>query len=215
MNTQNKMMSPIRLATAAAALTALAACGPANRSFDTVKAPVVTSSQLAYDVPVAGGSIDARALNGWLASIRLGYGDRVSIDDPNGYGSAERRVAIADVVGRYGLLLEGTTPITTGSVPGGAVRVVVTRSSARVGNCPDWDRISQPELEASTMSNFGCATESNLAAMIADPNDLVTGKPYAGSSANTAVKAVDSWRKAEPTSTLWQTTVKTEMKGSN
>lgn len=199
MNTQEKIMNRICLATATAALAALAACGPANRSFDTVKAPVVTSSQMAYDVPSAGSSIDARALNGWLASIRLGYGDRVSIDDPNGYGSAERRAAIAEAVGRHGLLLDGTTPITMGNVPSGSVRVVVTRSRARVNNCPDWERISQPELEASTMSNFGCATESNLAAMIADPNDLVTGKPYAGSDANTAVKAVDTWRKAQPT----------------
>lgn len=188
-----------RFASMAVALAALAACGPANRSFDTVKAPVVSSSQMSYDLAGAGTSIDVKALDAWFSSIRLSYGDRVTVDDPSGYDAAGRRAAIAEVVGRYGLLLDNAAPVTAGAVPAGMLRVVVTRSSARVDNCPDWDRISQPELEASTMSNFGCATESNFAAMIADPNDLVVGKSYAGSDANTAVKAVEAWRKAPTT----------------
>ncbi len=193
-----------RFASTALALATLSACGPGNRSFDTVKSPVVTSNQLAYDIPVYSGglgSTGAKALDDWLSSIRLGYGDRVTIDDPDAYGSAERRAAVAEVVGRYGLLLDQTAPVTRGTIPAGTMRVVVTRSEAHVDGCPDWDRTSQPELEASTMSNFGCATQSNLAAMIADPNDLVGGKTYAGSDANTAVKAVNTWRKAEPTGT--------------
>lgn len=191
-----------RFASTALALAALSACGPVNRSFDTVKTPIVTSSQLSLDVPVYSGglgSAGAKALDDWFASIRLGYSDRVTIDDPDALGSSERRAAVAEVVGRYGLLLDQTAPITRGSVAAGSIRVIVTRSEARVDNCPDWDRISQPELAASTMSNFGCATQSNLAAMIADPNDLVVGTAYAGSDANTAVKAVDTWRKAKPT----------------
>lgn len=213
MKMQKKIM--YRFASTALAFAALSACGPVNRSFDTVKTPVVTSSQLSYDVPAIAGSIDTVALNNWFASIRLAYGDRVTIDDPDAYGSAGRRAAVAEVVGRYGLLLDQTAPVTAGAVPSGSLRVVVTRSHARVDNCPDWDRISQPELEASTMSNFGCATESNMAAMIADPNDLVAGKPYAGGDTNTAVKTVETWRKAEPTSKVWKTTTEIEMKGSN
>src|SRR5690606_821014 len=139
----------------ALALAALSACGPVNRSYDTVKVPVVSSSQLSYDVPTQAGSIGpagAKALDDWLGSINLAYGDRVTVDDPDPYGASARRAAIAETTGRYGLLLDGTAPITRGAVPAGSVRVVVTRSQARVDNCPDWDRPSQPELSASTMS---------------------------------------------------------------
>lgn len=216
MKIQNKMNC--RLASAALAFAALSACGPVNRSFDTVKTPIVSSSQMSYDVPVYAGGLGpsgAKALDGWFSSIRLGYGDRVTIDDPDSYGAAERRAAVAEAVGRYGLLLDQTAPVTRGAVPAGAVRVIVTRSAARVDNCPDWDRLSQPELDASTMSNFGCATQSNLAAMIADPNDLVVGKAYAGSDANTTVKAVDSWRTIKPTGANGLTSTGLKMGSSN
>src|SRR3546814_10073740 len=104
--------------------------------------------------------------------------------------------------------------VTRGSVPAGMVRVVATRSTARVDNCPDWSAPSHPNVQASTTSNFGCASQSNLAAMIADPNDLLAGKPYAGGDPNTAVKSVDAWNKAESISKFWETTVTVEMKGN-
>lgn len=207
----------LRFTSAALALAALSACGPVNRSFDTVKMPIVASNQLSHDVAANVSGIDpagARALDDWFASINLGYGDRVTVDDPVSYGAAERRAAVAQAVGRYGLLLDGTAPVTRGSVPAGMVRVVVTRSTARVDNCPDWSAPSHPNVQASTTSNFGCASQSNLAAMIADPNDLLAGKPYAGGDPNTAVKSVDAWNKAEPTSKVWETTSKVEMKGN-
>lgn len=215
MKMQNRKM--YRFASTALALAALTACGPVNRSFDTVKTPVVSQSQLSHDLPVHSGGLGtagAQALDNWFSTIRLGYSDRVTIDDPDSFGSDQRRAAVAEVLGRYGLLLDQTAPITPGAVPAGSIRVIVTRSEARVDNCPDWDRKSHPEPAASTMSNFGCATQSNLAAMIADPNDLVAGNSYAGSDANTAVKAVDALRKAEPTGKLWKTTIEIEMKGS-
>lgn len=199
MKMQNKIM--YRFAAPALAMAVLSACGPANRSYDTVKMPVVTNNQMSYDVPAHSGGLGPngeKALDNWFSAIRLGYGDRITVDDPDAYGTTERRNAVAEVVGRYGLLLDQTAPVTRGAVPAGMVRVIVTRAEAKVDKCPDWSRMSQPELETSTASNFGCATQSNLAAMIADPNDLIAGKPYSGSDANTAVKAVDAWRKAAP-----------------
>ena len=38
------------------------------------------------------------------------------------------------------------------------------------------------EIRSNTSSNFGCAVNGNLAAMIADPADLVRGLAAAGSS---------------------------------
>ncbi len=172
-----------------------------NRGVETVKVPVVETSKMTYDLRLGSGSTlpagQARALDEYLGSIGIAYGDRISVDDPSPVGAAERRQAIAEVVARYGLLLDGTTPVTTGSVPPGTVRVVVTRARATVPGCPDWSRSSAYEPDAAVSSNYGCAVRGNLAEMIADPNDLIVGKSYSGSDGFTASSAIDR-RRAGP-----------------
>ena len=50
------------------------------------------------------------------------------------------------------------------------------------------------------MSNLGCAVNSNLAAMVANPEDLIHGREGSGvGDTLTSIKAVDAYRKAEPT----------------
>lgn len=197
----NKRYRPL---IAAVLLATVAACGPVNRGLETTHVPTVSRSDIAYDVPAYGAGLSESsqtALDNWFRSIRLRYGDRVTVDDPDAGGAEQRRADIASVVARHGLLLDDVSPVTSGAVPSGSVRIVVTRSTATVEGCPDWSRKSQPELASSTSSNYGCATRSNLAAMIADPNDLVSGQPYEGSEATSTVKAVKAWRDSPPTGT--------------
>src|SRR3546814_4970083 len=73
--------------------------------------------------------------------------------------------------------------------------------SASVPNCPDFSREGNHEFEGSMTSNFGCAVNSNLAAMVARPQDLVRGQPGAPSvDPATATKAIQ--RSEEHTSEL-------------
>jgi len=52
------------------------------------------------------------------------------------------------------------------------------------------------------LSNFGCAVNSNLAAMVANPEDLVHGREGTGvGDTLTTSKAIGTYRKAEPTGT--------------
>jgi pilus assembly protein CpaD len=179
---------------------ALAACSDPrlkpNPTVESVKQPLVHTTQLAYDVRFDGRNRlhDPQALDDYLASIRVAYGDRISVDDPIAPGAEARRQEVAAVVARHGLLVQATAPVSTGPVAPGTARVVVTRTRAAVPNCPDWSRPSNPESEASTSSNFGCAINGNLAEMIADPNDLLSGKAYAGADGDTASKAIGTHR---------------------
>jgi pilus assembly protein CpaD len=60
--------------------------------------------------------------------------------------------------------------------------------------------MSQPEFNSNTSSNYGCAVNSNLAAMVANPADLVLGRPGAETiDPATSAKAIDSYRKTPPT----------------
>src|SRR3546814_2711319 len=100
------------------------------------------------------------------------------------------------------MLLSDVAPVTAGSVPGGTVRIVVSRSVASVPGCPDWRDTQEADLNGGTSSNYGCAVNSNLAAMVANPQDLVLGQPGAVSRAPTeATKAIKT-RSEEHTSEL-------------
>lgn len=188
----------------AALLAALAACAPVNRSVNTVKVPTVESTQLAHDVRFAGydslADAEARGLAEWLELIDIAYGDRISVDDPIAAGAAARRAAIAGVVARFGLMVEEAAPVTA-ALPAGTARVVVTRTKVSVPDCPDWRRKSNPEFEAAAMSNYGCATVSNIAAMVADPNDLIGGQGYTGADGHTTSRAINVFRERKPTGT--------------
>ena len=61
------------------------------------------------------------------------------------------------------------------------------------------------------MSNFGCAVNSNLAAMVANPEDLSTAaKAAASAMPRTATKAVDLYRTTPPTGNKGLQDVSTE-----
>ena len=184
---------------ALAAALALGACGPVNRGVESVNQPVVQRTDYVFDVAGADGlsSAEEKRLVDWFDAVHLRYGDRVSIDSRN--GDVGTHDAIAAIVARYGILLSETAPVTQGSDQLSGTRVVVSRSLASVPNCPNWRRASQPEFAASTMSNFGCATNSNLAAMIADPADLVQGREVNGNDPLTISRAIKTYRDKDPT----------------
>ena len=57
------------------------------------------------------------------------------------------------------------------------VEVVLERYLVTLPGCPDWSRESGTDFDNLPFSNFGCATETNLGLMIAEPKDLVRGRP--------------------------------------
>jgi pilus assembly protein CpaD len=104
------------------------------------------------------------------------------------------------VAARYGLLLQDTPPVTADDVPLGAVRVIVSRLKATVPGCPDKSRAMEINFNNHGDSNYGCATNSNLAAMIANPEDLIQGQTRNGmGAAATSSKAIKTYREAVPT----------------
>lgn len=187
----------------AAISASLSGCGPVNRGLEPVNQPVVSRTDYVFDVvaPEYGGlsPVETGRLDGWFQSLQLDYGDTVYVEDPQGYGDPSRRAAIAAVASRYGLLLAQGAPVTQGRVPAGTIRVVVSRGEAFVPNCPNWERPMEPEFEGSTTSNFGCATNSNLAAMIANPGDLIRGRETGAATTIFTNRALESIRDVKPT----------------
>ena len=200
---------PIRHNSAIAAAIALSlglglsACGdtPNNRSLYSTKQPVVARSNYALDLAAGAGGLpvpEQQRLAEWFETMDLRYGDRVAID--GAVASDAVREDVAAIAGRHGLLLSEGAPITEGFVDPGRVRVVVTRSRAYVPGCPDWTDTYASNLENATHDNFGCSVNSNLAAMVADPEHLLRGAEGTGETVvMSSTKAIETDREQEPT----------------
>ena len=196
------MISKSILASLVPALLLGGCMGTENRGLESVHQPIVSRSDYALDLGVADGSLargEQRRLTDWMATMRLGYGDRIAIDDPAAEGY-RARADVAAVVAQYGLLLSNEAPVTPAPLMPGSIRVVVSRTRADVPRCPDWSRDSTNDLTANTSSNYGCAINRNLAAMVANPADLVRGAAGIDTIDPAAsYKAIDTYRKKAPT----------------
>jgi len=181
--------------------SALAGCQSSGRpdvpaaGLPAVNVPVVTGADYVFDAAAPGGTLaagESDRLNGWFQGLGLGYGDTIYVD--GGYAPAAR-AQVAAIAGRYGMIVTPGAPVTAGFVQASSVRVVVARRRASVPGCPNWSVPSQPDWDNKTMSNYGCGVNSNLAAMVANPEDLLHGRESSGvADTLTATRAVEMYR---------------------
>ncbi|WP_022683054.1 CpaD family pilus assembly protein [Sphingobium bisphenolivorans] len=195
----------IRISALALLALPLAACQTSvNRGVESIHQPVVSQTAFTYDVQAGpdGGlsGSEARRLDDWFASIGLGYGDQVAVATESAYISPALRDGIADVVARHGMLVGEDSSAAPGTAPQGSVRLIVRRATASVPGCPDWRDKSEDDMQMGASSNFGCGVNGNLAAMVANPNDLVRGQS-SESDLRTATsnRAISTYREKAPT----------------
>lgn len=195
-------MHNMKILMAAAASMTLAGCaanslGTPNTGMYSVHQPVVERSNYAIDLASDGNGIataERTRLAEWFDALELGYGDRVFIDYGSAYPSSAIANAVESLAADRGVIVAGPAPVTAGQVAAGMLRVVVARSKASVPSCPDFTTDHDRNYNASNHSNYGCALNSNLAAMIADPEDLVQGRENKKLDSNSGKRAVDTYR---------------------
>jgi pilus assembly protein CpaD len=196
------MRSKLLLIALCSSITACNTPDLPDKGVAAVHVPVVTSADYVFDAAAPDGTLapgQADRLNGWFQGLGLGYGDSVYVD--GSYADVARN-QVAAIAGQYGMLVSAGAPVTNGMVLPGTVRVVVSRRRAVVPGCPDWSVPSQPNYDNRNMSNFGCGVNSNMAAMVANPEDLLRGHEGTGvGDSRTSSKAVQYYRSAPPTGT--------------
>lgn len=190
-----------------------------NPSLYSLHQPVVQRTDFVFDVATAPGGVspsELARLDAWFGSIRLGYGDQISIDWPGGYANPEVFRAVSGVAGRYGLLLSPeAAPVSAGPVQPDTARIVASRATASVPTCPHWNSTDLTPINT-TSSNYGCSTNSNLAAMVADPNDLIVGRDGSPEgTGSTASRAIRVYRQTAPTGSQGLRQTSTQGGGSN
>ncbi|MDE1467013.1 CpaD family pilus assembly protein [Aurantiacibacter sp. D1-12] len=183
----------------------LSACGtlnegPQNMTLYSVNQPVVERQNYTLDLGsnASGLSVPEQArLADWFETLDVGYGDRIAVDDPA--ASPAVREDVAAVASRFGLLLSESAPVTNGYVDPGNIRVVVSRSMAHVPGCPNWRDQYGINQGNQTSPGYGCAVNSNIAAMVADPEHLLNGASGTGETTiMTSNRAIGAYRDAQP-----------------
>lgn len=77
------------------------------------------------------------------------------------------------------------------------VEVVLERYVVTTPPCPDWSRKSGLDYHNQGHSNFGCATETNLGLMIANPRDLVKGRKLGPADGVHQAEGIVRYRESE------------------
>jgi pilus assembly protein CpaD len=214
----------LKLSLAAAAAAALGGCGVQYASSDPAfpgdfqeRHPiVVAAAATSVDLYPVGGALDTRSMANVHAFVeryrRYGSG-AVMIETPAGTNPNSRAVhevrralAAAGVKGRVGF--RSYLPPNDGAAP--PVRLSFTGLKAIVPTqCGQW-----PEDLASGSSvqgwknepyyNFGCATQSTIAAQVDDPRDFVQPHALGPSDVAMRTRAIESVRNGVDPSTDWK-----------
>jgi pilus assembly protein CpaD len=172
----------------------------ASQGVSSVNVPVVTAADYVFDASAPDGALapgETERLDGWFQGLSVGYGDLIYVDGADAY---QARNQVAAIAGHYGMTVLAGAPVTAGAVQPGTVRVIVSRRRAVVPGCPNWSETAQSNFNNKSMTNFGCGVNSDIAAMVANPEDLIHGREGAGVvDANTSTKAVIFYRNSPPT----------------
>jgi pilus assembly protein CpaD len=156
-------------------------------------------------VQFAGGadgmsSDDAVKFDNFLADYRAHGNGSLGISVPNGPASRAAITYFAERAAQTGISRDKIL-VSTRDVANGDSRVDITyiAYTARTQACGDWSENESFTLDNTTPKRFGCSVQQNIAAMVADPRDLLG--PGAMGPVDTARRAtvMDHYEKGEVT----------------
>jgi pilus assembly protein CpaD len=203
---QKSKILPLAMAFAALALSACASGPPTPMENRDVR--------MRYPIDVAPGMRTLRIasanqgadldpnMSAQLAAFVSDYRGQgvgaLSLSAPRNWDATAR--ALADRIVTMGVapnrILIGTDDAPQ---PGGEITLTFIRYVAQTPECGDWSTDLARTWNNTTMPNLGCATQKNLAAMVADPRDLVAPKPLGPADAMRALTILEKYRNGEPT----------------
>lgn len=173
------------------------ACAPVTSFTDaeTPKNLKLDTATTDVDLRFAPGGADLAAadavrLRRMAASGRIGPRDRVTIAASGPPHLAEERAGtVSTLLLHYGIV---AIPAAANTAPNRG-RLEVIRTLVTLPPCPNWSKSSSYDFGNQPSSNFGCATQTDLGMMVANPSDLAGGLPLSGAAGQPAAAAVNRY----------------------
>jgi pilus assembly protein CpaD len=143
---------------------------------------------------------DAIKFTSFLADYRVHGNGSLGISVPDGPASRAAITYLGERAAATGISRDKIL-VSTHDAANGDTRVDVTyiAYTAHTAACGDWSENESFTMDNTTPKRFGCSVQQNIAAMVADPRDLLG--PSAMGPVDTARRAavIDHYRKGEVT----------------
>ena len=207
-------MTPHEFFRAAALATAVicGSCTTAINGADSIAEDPAVNHPIAVepsyrDVKVyfAGGvdgmtADDAVKFDAFLADYRLHGNGSLGISVPNGPASHAAITYFGERAAATGISRDKIL-VSTHDTADNDFRVDVSyiTYTAQTDRCGDWSENLAFTLDNQTSKNFGCSVQHNMAAMVADPRDLLGPRRFEPADANRAAVVIDNYEQGKPT----------------
>jgi pilus assembly protein CpaD len=185
---------------------ALAGCTPPISEWSDNEASKqirVDYVRLQHDTVFAPGSADlaageADSLASFLDQAEVAGGDHVFFQPASDDKLAAARIGqlTRELVHRG--IGATTLPPAGSSVAADHMAVVVERYVVTPPDCPNWSKAPAGDHSNQLPSNFGCADATNLSLMVADPRDLLVGRPLGPPRGDPALYGYARFRNGKP-----------------
>ena len=198
----------------AAALVSILAAGSCSAANDgqmisedgAINHPIaVEPSYKEIKMHFAGGETgisadDAVSFDNFLADFRAHGNGSLGISVPDGAPSRAAITWFAERAAATGISRDKIL-VSTHDAQNGDFRVDVSfiAYQAHVAACGDWSENLSFTADNLTPKNFGCATRQNIAAMVADPRDLLGPRRFDPADATRAAVVLDNYEQGKPT----------------
>jgi pilus assembly protein CpaD len=199
----------LRTASIAAVVLAGSCAAPMNdgdglKSDPTANHPIMvephfTSIKLSFSAPEAGLlPDDTEKLDAFVADYLSRGSGSISVSAPAGQ---ESTAAISYFGTRLFEMGVPRSRILVGTHEGADARVEIgfIAYQARTNPCGDWSKNLGDTAANDTPANMGCAVQTNIAAQVADPRDLIEMRPTDPSDATRRAVVLDNYEKGKVT----------------
>ncbi|HXS05486.1 MAG TPA: CpaD family pilus assembly protein [Rhizomicrobium sp.] len=123
---------------------------------------------------------DREKLDAFVTEYRMHGNGKISIAVPGGPGMQQAVTMLADRINELGISRDRILVASTASAQ---IEVNYISYQARTNACGDWSENLSYTADNTTAGNLGCANQHNLAAMVADPRDLLGPRAMDGADA--------------------------------
>jgi pilus assembly protein CpaD len=162
-------------------------------------APKMRTLHVPYRGPGAGMDPNTEAqLRQFVYEYRGNGAGAISVSTPEGWQNVglefAGRIAALGVPRENVLLATNLTPEAGAEVEIGFISYV-----AETTPCGDWSQDVASTRQNTPLPNLGCATQNNIAAMVADPRDLIGPQPMDPADTQRRLTVLEKYREGLPT----------------
>lgn len=143
---------------------------------------------------------DAVRFDAFLADYRAHGNGSIGISVPAGAPSRNAITYFGERAAASGISRDKIL-VSTHDTTNGDFRVDVSyiAYTAHTDACGDWSENLAYTLDNATPKNFGCSVQQNIAAMVADPRDLVQPRAFEPADANRAGTVIGNYEQGKIT----------------